>query len=59
MGLTFLPVSFSTASQASHNSGTPLMTPWSVMATAGMSNSAARRTMSFTCVMPSSREYSV
>ena len=35
------------------------MTPWSVMATAGMSSSATRLTMSFTCVAPSSREYSV
>ena len=37
----------------------PDMTPWSVTATAGMSSSAARRTMSLMWVSPSSSEYSV
>ena len=37
----------------------PDMTPWSVTATAGMSSSAARRTMSLIWVSPSSSEYSV
>ena len=59
MGLTRLPVSFSTASHASESSGTPDITPWSVMAMAGMSSSAARRTMSLMWVAPSSKEYSV
>ena len=59
MGFTRLPVSFSTASQASDNSTMPDMTPWSVTATAGMSRSAARRTMSLMWVRPSSSEYSV
>ena len=59
MGFTRLPVSFSMASQASDSSTMPDMTPWSVTATAGMSSSAARRTMSLIWVSPSSSEYSV